>query len=58
MALYIVDPHVQIMERFFLCSQRVVDFNLREISLFNPSLIHFKSDLPWALYSGPDADCQ
>ena len=56
-ALYIVDPHVQIIV-VFLCSQRAADFNPRAISLFNPSLIHFGSDLQRALYSGADAVCQ
>ena len=41
-----------------LCSQRAADFNPRAISLFNPNLIHFGSDLPRALYSGADAVCQ
>ena len=42
----------------FLCSQRATGFNPRAISLFNPSLIHFGSDLPLVLYSGADAVCQ
>ena len=57
LALYSGDPHVQIIV-VFLCSQRAADINLRAISLFNPSLIHFGSDLPRALYSGVDAVCQ
>ena len=31
----------------FLYSQRAADFNPRAISLFNPSLIHFGSYLPY-----------
>ena len=57
LALYIGDPHVEMIVVFCAVSERLI-LTPERFCFFNPSLIHSGSDLPRALFSGADAVCQ
>ena len=57
LALYIGDPHVEMIVVFCAVSEQLI-LTPERFRFFNPSLIHSGSHLPPALFSGADAVCQ